>query len=122
MIKHQIIEFIARWILSVFGMWICISLFGDIDGEKNIKLFILAGFIFSIINSTVRPLVMIFSLPLIVLTMGLFTFLINIATVSVAVWLIPGVNMDFTGAALSAITMSLVNGVVNLWISPYNIE
>lgn len=122
MIKHQIIEFLTRFMLSVFGMWVCITLFGHISGSYNIGLFILAGLIFSLVNSIVKPLITLFSLPLIVLTMGLFTFLVNVAMVSISIWIIPGVTMNFIDATMSAIVMSLINGLVNLWITPYNIN
>ncbi|MBQ3306448.1 phage holin family protein [Candidatus Saccharibacteria bacterium] len=119
MIKRQLLGFLARWVLSSFGMWICITLFGKIYGENSFWLFILAGLIFSVVNSLVRPLMTLMALPLIVFTMGLFTLIINIAVVGLAIWLTPDVSMDFMGALLSSLVMSLVNGVVNFWISPY---
>lgn len=119
MIKKQFFGFLARWVLSSFGMWICITLFGKIYGESTFWLFVLAGLIFSIVNSLIRPLITLMALPLIVFTMGLFTLLINTAIVALAIWLTPNVTMDFTGAILSSLVMSLVNGVVNFWISPY---
>ena len=119
MIKKQLLGFLARWILSSFGMWICITLFGKIYGDSSFWLFVLAGLIFSVANSLVRPLMTLMALPLIVFTMGLFTLVINIAIVGLAIWLTPNVTMDFAGALLSSLVMSLVNGVVNFWISPY---
>ena len=44
---------------------------------------------------------------------------INIAIVGLAIWLTPNVSMDLAGALLSSFVMSLVNGVVNFWVSPY---
>lgn len=119
MIKKQFLGFLARWVLSSFGMWICITLFGKIYGESTLPLFVLAGLIFSIVNSLIRPLMTMMTLPLIVFTMGLFTLLINTAIVALTIWLTPNVTMDFLGAILSSLVMSLVNGVVNFWISPY---
>lgn len=119
MIKRQLLGFLARWVLSSFGMWICITLFGRIYGEGSFWLFVLAGLIFSTANSLVRPLMTMMALPLIVFTMGLFTLVINIAIVGLTIWLTPNVTMGFAGALLSSLVMSLVNGVVNFWISPY---
>lgn len=119
MIKKQLLGFLAHWVLSSFGMWICITLFGKIYGGSALWIFVLAGFIFSVANSLIRPLMTLMALPLIVFTMGLFTLIINIAIVGLTIWLTPNVTMDFTGAILSSLVMSLVNGVVNFWISPY---
>lgn len=120
MIKNQIIAFLLRWALSTLGMWISISLFGTIIGDYDIWLFVFAGFVFSLVNALVRPLATTFALPLIVLTMGLFTILINTAMVAITVWIIPEVTMGFWGAALSSIVMSIANGLVNFWLTAYN--
>lgn len=120
MIKNQIIAFLLRWALSTLGMWISISLFGTIIGDYDIWLFIFAGFVFSLVNALVRPLATTFALPLIALTMGLFTILINTAMVAITVWIIPEVTMDFWGATLSSIVMSIANGLVNFWLTAYN--
>lgn len=120
MIRRQIAEFIIRWALSSFGMWISITLFGVITGPYNFWLFILAGLVFSLVNTIVRPLLTTVALPLIVLTMGLFTIIINTAMVGLTIWLIPSVTMDFWGAALSSLILSIANGLVNFWSPSYN--
>lgn len=120
MIKHQILAFIFRWALSSFGMWICITLFGTIVGDYSAWLFVLAGLIFSLVNSFVRPLATTFTLPLIVISMGLFTILINTAMVGLTIWILPNVTMNFVGAVFSSIIMSIANGLVNFWTPLYN--
>ena len=120
MIKQQIFAFILRWVLSAFGMWICITLFGTIIGPYNVWLFILAGLVFSLVNSLVKPFATTFTLPLIILSMGLFTILINAAMISLTIWLIPNVTMDFLGTVFSSIVMSIVNGLVNFSTPLYN--
>ena len=120
MIKRQIAGFIFQWILSTFGMWVCINLFGTITGQATWQLYVLAGLVFSIVNSIVRPLATIFSLPLIVFTLGIFTIFVNTAMIGLTIWLLPSVSMDFWGAVLSSLVMTLINGVVNFWVTPYN--
>lgn len=120
MIKQQIIAFLIRWILSTFGMWISINLFATVVGETNLWLYVVAGLMFSLFNTFVRPLATTLALPLIILTMGLFTILINTAMVSLTIRFIPNVSMDFWGAVLSSLVMSLINGLVNFWSTPYN--
>lgn len=119
MFKLQVLSFIARWVLSTAGMWLCITLFGQIEGDHRFLIYLLAGLIFSLVNSLVRPLATTMTLPLIIFTMGLFTILINTAIVGLTIWLTPYVTMDFSGAILSSLIMSVVNGLVNFWIRPY---
>ena len=122
MIKRQLLAFIARWILSSFGMWISITLFATVKGNPSWWMFAVAGLIFSLLNAFVRPIATTMALPLIILTMGLFTILINTAIVALTIKLVPNVSMDFWGAVLSSLILSIANGVVNFWSSPYNRE
>ncbi len=122
MIKRQIVAFLLGWALSTLGMWISITLFGVITGDYDVWLFVLAGLIFSIVNTVIRPLATVFSLPLIIVSLGLFTIIINTAMVALTIWIMPNVTMDFWGAVLSSIVMSIANGLVNFGLSPYNRE
>ena len=101
-------------------MWISITLFGVITGNYNIALFVLAGLIFSVVNTLVRPIATTMALPLIILTWGLFTLIINTAMVALTIALLPNVTMNFLGAVFSSMIMSIANGVVNFWVKPYN--
>ena len=116
MIRNQILVFMLRWFVSSAGMWLVINWFGTIDANVHggFWLYIVAGLVFSLVNSTVRPLVTILSLPMIIFSMGVFTILINVAMMALTIWLLPGVRIDLLGATLGAITMSVVNGLVNL--------
>lgn len=122
MIKRQITAFLFSWALSTLGMWISITLFGTITGEYNALLFVAAGFIFSLVNAIVRPIATVLALPLIIVTLGLFTIIVNTAMVALTIWIIPEVSMGFWGMVLSSLIMSVVNGLVNFWQAPYNRE
>ena len=99
-------------------MWLVINWFGRIDSgvTGGFWLYVVAGLVFSLINSIVRPLATVMSLPLIIFSMGLFTLLINIAMMALTIWILPGVHIDFWGAAAGTILMSIINGVMNLLV------
>ena len=119
--EQQIIVFCLRWLVSSTGMWLCLNLFGHIAPEINTPwLYLAAGLIFSFINSIVKPLVLTLSLPLIILSLGLFTALVNIAMIALVVKFLPHVEMTFCGAALSAFLMSIINSIANFAIPNYN--
>ena len=120
MIKEQILIFLLRWAVSSVGMWICISLFGHFTAPHDFWIFITAGLIFSLVNSTIKPIITTMALPLIILTLGIATLLINIAMVALTIWLLPGVEMDFTGVIVSMLVMWCINYLVNLSIPEYN--
>ena len=118
MIKQQILVFVFRWLVSTCGMWLVINWFGKIEPgvTGGFWLYAVAGLVFSLVNSIVRPLATVLSLPLIIFSMGLFTLLINIAMMALTFWILPGVKIDFWGAVAGTILMSVINGIMNLLI------
>lgn len=120
MVKQQILFFLLRWLVSSTAMWLCINLFGTVTGEQNIWLYAAAGLIFSMVNSFIKPLATLISLPLIILSLGFFSLVVNVAMVALAIWLLPGVEMGFWGVVGSTITISLINGLVNFLVPAYN--
>ncbi len=121
MIKKQILVFVLRWAASSLGMYFCITWFGQVNSTEAFSepwvLYVVAGLIFSLVNSIVKPLVKMLALPLAILTMGISTLVINTAMVILTIYLLPGVEMDFWGAFFSSLILSLVNAGMNFLIS-----
>jgi len=115
--KQQILVFIIRWVLSSFGLWIAVRLLGS--GYENVEItagisgYLVAGFIFSIVNSVLKPLAVILSLPAILLSLGLFMLVVNGALVYVSILLAPGLEMSFFNSILTGIILSLINYIVS---------
>lgn len=103
-------------------MWICLNWFGHfVEGAESAQssfwFYAVVGLIFSLVNSFVKPLMTIFSLPLIFITLGLFTLIVNAAMVGITVWLVPEVQIGFIGALKSCIVISIINYLVNLVVA-----
>jgi putative membrane protein len=84
-----------------------------VEPVMTVGVFLLAGLIFSLINSVIRPVVVILSLPAIVLTLGLFTLIINGLMVYLSLKLAPGLAMSFGNSIVAGIILSLVNYIVS---------
>lgn len=115
--RKQFFVFILRWILNSFGLWVAVRLFGtgysDAELEAGMWVFLFAGLIFSLINTILRPIAIILSLPAILLTLGLFTIIVNGFMVYVSLLLVPGLQMTFWNSVLTGIVLSLVNYIVS---------
>ncbi len=117
--KKQLTIFLVRWAVSSVAMYICINCFGGFKSgaewmQTSFWLYLSAGLIFSLVNSIVKPIAKIISLPLIFLTLGLFTIIVNAAMVGLTILLIPGVTMTFGGAICSCLLISCINFLVNI--------
>jgi len=115
--KQQVLVFIVRWVLNSVGLWIAFRLLGT--GYENVEInagiggFLLAGFIFSIVNSVLKPLAVILSLPAILLSLGLFVVVVNGALVYLSLLLTPNFSMSFFNSILTGIILSLINYIVS---------
>ena len=119
MIKKQMATFLFRWLISSVMMYVCINVFGGFkEGSEALQnsfwLYALAGLVFSMVNSIVKPIATILALPAIFLTLGLFTLVVNAAMVGLTIWLIPDVYISFWGAVGSCLIISAINFLVNL--------
>lgn len=115
--RRQFIIFLLRWLLNSFGLWLAVRLFGtgyDIESiDAGVGVFLLAGLIFSLVNSILRPVVIVLSLPAILVTLGLFTFIVNGLMVYISLFLTPGLQMKFWHSVLTGIVLSLINYIVS---------
>jgi len=115
--KTQFLVFLLRWALNAVGLWIGVRLLGtgydDIEVTAGFWGFLFAGLIFSLVNSLLKPLLVIVSLPAILLTLGLFTLVVNGVLVYVSLALAPGLAMSFGNSIITGIILSLVNYIVS---------
>ena len=100
-------------------MLVCLNVFGQFSSdawllEHTWWFYVLAGLIFSLANSLLKPLVMLVALPLLRVSLGAVTILVNVLMMALMVWILPGVTMNFWGALLSCATISIANYLVNL--------
>ena len=118
--RRQIKVFILRWIFSSVGLWLVVRWFGVGHynlGPGHIVLgFVLAGLIFSVINSLIRPLIVILSLPFIMITLGLFMVIVNGLIVYIAMLITPNIEMGFWQAVISGLILSVINYLLDLLV------
>jgi putative membrane protein len=73
-----------------------------------------AAVILGILNALIRPVLIILTLPVTILTLGLFIFVINAALLSSVAFLLPGFAVaDFWSALLGSLIVSVVSWIVN---------
>lgn len=119
MIRKQILTFLLRFVVSCLAMYACINIFCTVDEEVNgwqnwLSFYLLAGLVLAIVNTIVRPLATIFSLPFMLATLGLFTIIINTAMLGLTVLILPNVRIDFWGAVGGSMLIAVINYLVSV--------
>lgn len=113
--NHGLIyRFLVRWVVCSLGLWIAAGLLGHgVNYGSNLRVIIIAGLILALINSIVRPIVILFSLPAILFTLGLFMVVINGLMVYLVSKWYPALEISsFWVAILAGMIIGLVNYLV----------
>jgi putative membrane protein len=75
---------------------------------------LVAGIILGFVNAIVRPVLFLLTLPLTLITLGLFIFVLNAICFALTAWLVPGFSVDgFWWALLGALLVSIVSWILN---------
>lgn len=111
-------------LVTALAIWIAVVIVPGLNFTGEWWAFLLVALILSVINSVVKPVVKLLSLPVVLLTLGLFLLVINALMLSLTVWLADparlnlGLTSDgfFWSTFLGALVISIVQSVVNLFI------
>lgn len=99
--------FLLRVLIVAAGLWVASKLVPGVEITDAWSL-LFAALVLGIINAIVRPLVIILTLPLTILTLGLFLLVINAAMLSLVAWMLDGVMVaGFWSAFFGAIVISI---------------
>jgi putative membrane protein len=107
-------RFLIRWLVCSLGLWIAAGLLSNsIHYSNGFGVIIIAGFLLAILNTVLKPILIILSLPAIVLTLGLFMIIINGLTVFLVSKLYTQLHVtNFWAAMFAGMVIGLVNFLV----------
>jgi putative membrane protein len=109
---------LLHWLLNAVALWAAAALIPGLDFSGGPGRLLLVAAVFGIVNSTLRPLLAILTCPLIVLTLGLFTLVINALMLMVTGWLSESWNLGFAVSGFwSAFFGGLVVGLTSMALS-----
>jgi len=97
-----------RWVITTLAVWVAVELVPGLDYDRWQTL-LLAALVLGMLNAFVKPLLTLISIPLIIISLGLFLIFINAALLKLTAWLVPGFLVaDWLSAFLGSIIISLV--------------
>jgi putative membrane protein len=110
--------FILRAVIAALGLWLATEWVSGVHIESAGSL-VIAGILLGVVNAVIRPLAIILTFPLTIVTLGLFLLIVNAGMVALVAWLLPGFNLDGFGPAFwSALIVSLTSWVASWFIGP----
>ena len=110
-----------RWVSNVAALYVAAWLLSGVTYGDEWWTLLIAAAVFTVVNAWVKPILAVLSIPFIVVTLGLFYFLINVLMLYVTDWLVADFEIrTFWWGALAAIIVSIVNGILHpLLPDPY---
>jgi putative membrane protein len=111
-----VLGFLLRLSINLLALVIAGSFVSGVRIE-TIGAGILAAAILGLVNAVIRPLALLLTLPINVLTLGLFTLVINALMLEFVAWLVPGFFIEsFWSAFWGALLVSLTSWILNLFV------
>jgi putative membrane protein len=108
--------FFLRWSINLLALVIAGSVIPGIR-MQSIQMGMIAAAFLGVVNAVIRPLVLILTLPINLLTLGLFTLVINAAMLKLVADVVPGFVIEsFRAAFFGALLISFISWVVNIFI------
>jgi putative membrane protein len=98
---------LLAWAINVLALWVANGLF---DGVRihGWAAYLIGAAVLGAANAILKPLLTLLTLPLVILSLGLFVLVINIAMVALAEWIAPNITVDGFWA--------YVGTVVDVWL------
>jgi putative membrane protein len=108
--------FLIRMTITAIGLWIASELVSGVSIRDTATL-LWAALVLGIVNAVVRPIAIVLTLPITLLSLGLFLWVINAAMIGLAAWFLDGFQVaSFGPALLAAIVVSVTGWIGNAFI------
>ncbi len=115
-------RFVVHLLITAAALWVA-SIFVPGIHWTGLSSLLLASLVFGFVNALIRPVMKLLSCPLILLTLGLFTLVINALMLELTSWLSRGLGIrfwvdGFVAAFLGALVVSIVSTILSWMAGP----
>jgi putative membrane protein len=107
--------FVLRAVIAALGLWLA-SRWVQGFVIDNVETLLLAGLLLGVVNAIVRPIAVILTFPITLVTLGFFLLVINAAMLALVAWFLPGFHLAGFGAALLGAIVVGLTGWVGSWL------
>jgi putative membrane protein len=114
--------FILRAVISAIGLWVATRWVDglSIDGAPTL---LLSGALLGVVNALVRPVAVVLTFPITLVTLGVFLLVVNAGMLSLVAWVLPGFSVaGFWSAFWGALIVSLTGWIGSWFIGPRGLE
>lgn len=105
--------FVLRTVVTAVGLWVAVAIVPGLEAADAGTL-VLAAVLLGIVNAIIRPVALFLSIPITILTFGLFILVVNAGMLALVAWLVPDFTVSgFVAALLGSLVVSIVSAAMN---------
>jgi len=105
-------RFLLHTGITALALWVAVAIVPGVEA-RGLGTLLLAAVLLGLVNAILRPVAVILSLPITILTFGLFLLVVNAAMLGLVAAMLPGFTISgFWAALFGAIVVSIVSGLV----------
>lgn len=110
--------FLVRLAISALGLWLAAAIVPGMEITGTGTL-VLAALLLGIVNAVVRPVLIVLTLPITVLTLGLFLLVVNAASLAIVAWMLEAFMLSgFWAALFGSVVVSVTGWLASRYIGP----
>ncbi len=114
------VSFLLRILFAGVGLWVAAHFVPGISYTGGWPTLAIAALLLGVVNAIVRPVVFFFTLPITVLTLGLFLLVINAAMLGLVAYVLKDLRVDgFMPALLGSLVISAISWVGHMIVGPH---
>jgi len=115
-------KFFLSWSINIISFFIVSRLINGFHFQNFMSIF-LTSIAFGIVNAMLKPLLIFLSLPFMLVTFGIFLFVINAALLEVVAFFVRGFSIDsFLTAIVGSLLLSLISFIISLIVFPKRVR
>lgn len=119
--KNEMLSFFLTWVVAAVSLVVTANIVPGIT-VVSFPAAMLAAVVIGFVNAVVRPIITLLTLPLSILTLGLFLFVVNAISLSLASWLAGAFSIGFAvngfwPALFGSIVLSFVSGFIGRFVN-----
>ncbi len=109
-------RFLVHWLVVAIALWAAAWILPGV-GISSWPALLVAALVLGLVNAVVRPILVLMTLPITVLTLGLFYLVVNGAAFALAALVVPGFAVEGCGwAIVGALMVSVISGFIGLFV------
>jgi putative membrane protein len=117
---NHVVPFLIHWAITAVSLWVASKIFKGLKFDGGGAL-VVSALLLGFANAVVRPLLVFFTLPLTLITFGLFLLVINALMMLLVAWIVKGFRVSgFWTAFFASIFVSLLSIAIGAFVSAHD--